>query len=284
MFDTIAGLPLHPLVVHATEVIVPVTAIVVTVAALWPRFRRRAGYLPLALALASLVLVPLSTQSGEALQERVGESSLIETHSNLAEGLLALYQATFDERWFVAARDLMDVVLTHFADPAGGFFDTADDHEALIARPKSLQDNAMPSGGAMTATVLLKLAALTGEARYSDAATGAISGVVPFAHRYPTAFAEWLNAITFSVADPVEIAISGDRDASDTQALLDVVRSAYRPFAVVAVGMSEGTTIQLLQDRPQRDGRAAAYVCRHFACSAPVVEPDDLATQLASGS
>ena len=88
MFDTIAGLPLHPLVVHATEVIVPVTAIVVTLAALWPLFRRRTGYLPLALALASLVLVPLSTQSGEALQERVGESSLIETHSNLAEGLL----------------------------------------------------------------------------------------------------------------------------------------------------------------------------------------------------
>jgi hypothetical protein len=88
VFDTIAGLPLHPLVVHATEVIVPVAAIVVTVAALWPRFRRYAGYLPLALALASLVLVPLSTQSGEALQERVGESSLIETHSNLAEGLL----------------------------------------------------------------------------------------------------------------------------------------------------------------------------------------------------
>jgi hypothetical protein len=88
VFDTIAGLPLHPLVVHATEVIVPFAAIVVTVAALWPRFRRYAGYLPLALALASLVLVPLSTQSGEALQERVGESSLIETHSNLAEGLL----------------------------------------------------------------------------------------------------------------------------------------------------------------------------------------------------
>jgi hypothetical protein len=88
VFDTIAGLPLHPLVVHATEVIVPVAAIVVTVAALWSRFRRRAGYLPLALALASLVLVPLSTQSGEALEKRVGESSLIETHSNLAEGLL----------------------------------------------------------------------------------------------------------------------------------------------------------------------------------------------------
>jgi len=88
VFDTIAGLPLHPLVVHATEVIVPVTAIVVTLAALWPLFRQRAGYLPLALALASLALVPLSTQSGEALEKRVGKSPLIQTHSNLAEGLL----------------------------------------------------------------------------------------------------------------------------------------------------------------------------------------------------
>ena len=88
MFDTIAGLPLHPLVVHATEVIVPTAALVLLVAALWPRFRRWAGFLPLLLTLAAAVLVPISTESGEALENRVGESSLIETHSGLAEGLL----------------------------------------------------------------------------------------------------------------------------------------------------------------------------------------------------
>jgi len=88
MFDTIAGLPLHPLVVHATEVIVPAAALTVALAALWPLFRRWARFLPLGLALASLVLVPISTDSGEALGERVGETSLIETHQNLAEGLL----------------------------------------------------------------------------------------------------------------------------------------------------------------------------------------------------
>lgn len=88
MFDTIAGLPMHPLVVHATEVIVPLAAIGVTLAALWPPFRRWAGYLPLGLALLSLVLVPVSTESGQALQNRIGESALIEAHSNLAEGLL----------------------------------------------------------------------------------------------------------------------------------------------------------------------------------------------------
>ena len=77
------------------------------------------------------------------------QSGVLEDYANLADGLLALYEATFDERWFVAARELAEQILAHFGDPAGGFFDTADDHEALIARPKGLQDNAMPSGGAM---------------------------------------------------------------------------------------------------------------------------------------
>ncbi|MBC7441696.1 MAG: hypothetical protein H7311_04110 [Ramlibacter sp.] len=88
MFDTIFGLPLHPLVVHATEVVVPTAALVLVVAALWPRFRTWAKFLPLLLALAALVLVPLSSESGQALEERVAENSLIETHANLAEGLL----------------------------------------------------------------------------------------------------------------------------------------------------------------------------------------------------
>ena len=88
MFDTIAGLPLHPLVVHATEVLVPTAALAIALAALWPLFRRWAGFLPFGLALAALILVPISTQSGEALQERVKDSSLISTHADLAEGLL----------------------------------------------------------------------------------------------------------------------------------------------------------------------------------------------------
>ena len=68
MFDTFFGLPLHPFVVHATEVTVPLAALLVIVAAAWPRFRRWAGYLPMGAALAALVLVPISTQSGEQLE------------------------------------------------------------------------------------------------------------------------------------------------------------------------------------------------------------------------
>jgi hypothetical protein len=214
---------------------------------------------------------------------RARHAAVLEDYANLADGLLALYEATFEERWFVAARDLADDVLERFADPAGGFFDTADDHETLIARPKGLQDNAVPSGGAMTASVLLRMAALTGESRYEDAARSAIAPVVPYAQRYPTAFAQWLNAIAFVLADPVEIAISGPPSTADTLDLLAVVRGEYRPFAVLAAGASEDSEVPLLRERPQRDGRATAYVCRHFACRAPVVEPSDLAAQLASG-
>ncbi len=87
MFDTITGLPLHPLVVHATEVIVPSAALVVALAALWPSFRRWARFLALGLALVALVLVPVSIQSGEALQERVKQTPLIQAHADIAEGL-----------------------------------------------------------------------------------------------------------------------------------------------------------------------------------------------------
>lgn len=88
MLDVIAGLPVHPLIVHATVVLVPTAALAVALAAVWPRFRRWAFALPLLLALAALVLTPLSERSGESLEERVGGTPLVETHAELGEGLL----------------------------------------------------------------------------------------------------------------------------------------------------------------------------------------------------
>ncbi len=97
-------------------------------------------------------------------------SAYLEDYANVIDGLLELYQTTFDERWFVEARRLADIVLQHFPAADGGFFDTADDQEALIARPRNMQDNATPSGNAMMAKSLIRLSAYTGEARYDEAA------------------------------------------------------------------------------------------------------------------
>ena len=135
---------------------------------------------------------PTARSAGRGRTAGRSAHGVLEDYAHLADGLLALYEATFDERWFTTARGLMDRVLAHFADPAGGFFDTADDHERLVTRPKDVQDNAVPSGNAMAARVLLRLAAWTGEGTYRDAAERAMRTVVPYVARYPTGFAQWL--------------------------------------------------------------------------------------------
>jgi len=210
-------------------------------------------------------------------------AGVLEDYADLAEGLLALYETTFDERWFTLAGGLVDTILEKFADPDGGFFDTATDHEQLITRPKDAQDNATPSGAAMATTVLLRIAAFTGEGRYRTAAERAIGTVVPLMARYPTAFAQWLVAAAFAAGDAVEVAVIGDPSDAETQAVLSPVWSEWRPFQVLAVARADDagpSTIALLHDRPQIDGRPTAYVCRDFVCQLPVTSAAALTDQL----
>jgi uncharacterized protein YyaL (SSP411 family) len=200
------------------------------------------------------------------------------------EGLLELYQTTFEEKWFVAARELADSVLRHYADPAGGFFDTSDDHEALVARPKDLQDNAMPSGNALAATVLLKLAAFTGDDRYDRSAETLLGALQAALIQSPLGFAQWLIALDFALSNPQEIAIVGDQRSGEVQPFLDVIRAGYRPHQVVALTAPErSSAIPLLLERPAIDHRATAYVCVRFACQRPTTDPLILAEQLALG-
>ena len=207
-------------------------------------------------------------------------NAYLEDYAFLADGLLALYQTTFDPRWFIWARELTDRMLDHFRDPAGGFFDTSDDHEELLHRPKDVQDNATPSGNGMAAHVLLRLGLYTGEGRYWDTAERMVGGLYEAMARYPSAFAHWLGAAAFILGQPQEIAIIGDPAASDARALLNEVFDRYRPNVVVACGEADAATLPLLANRPQLDGRATAYVCRRFVCRQPVAEPAALAEQL----
>jgi len=205
----------------------------------------------------------------------------LEDYSHLIEGLLELYQTTFDARWFTAARELADAIIAHFAAPDGTFFDTSDDHETLITRPRDLQDNAVPSGNAMAATVLLKLGAYTGDPRYTDIAEKSLRGLQGAFQQYPTAFGQWLVAYEFAVGSPKEIAVVGDPQSADTQAMLDVIFAGFRPNQVVALKRpGETSPIPLLDYREQIDGNATVSVCQNFACMMPVTDPVALAEQL----
>jgi uncharacterized protein YyaL (SSP411 family) len=207
-------------------------------------------------------------------------NAYLEDYAFLADGLLTLYQTTFDSRWFVWARELADEMLAHFPDTRnGGFYDTRDDHEQLIHRPKDIQDNAIPSGNAMAAHVLLKLGLLSGEPTYWDAAERATKNVGELMAQYPTGFGEWLNAASLIMGEAREIALVGNRE--QLTPLLEVVRSGYRPLQVVAAGdESDAGTVPLLANRPRQQGAGTAYVCQRFVCDAPVTDPQELAAQL----
>jgi uncharacterized protein YyaL (SSP411 family) len=232
-------------------------------------------YRDAAVAAAEFVLRDLRDDDGRLLrtynQGRAHLNGYLEDHAFLLEALLTLYEATFEPRWFAEARALADQILDRFSDPArGGFFFTADDHEPLIARRKDPEDSPIPSGASAAAFGLLRLGRLTGEARYEEAALGAIRLLHVLAPQHPTAFGHMLQAIDFYLADVREVALVGD----DREPLERVVREAFRPHLVLAGG-PDGE-VPLLAGREPVGGRAAAYVCERFACQRPVTEPDEL--------
>ena len=213
---------------------------------------------------------------------RASADGALEDYADLADGLLSLYEATFEERWFEAAASLMDVVLEHFPHPDGGFYDTPDDGERLVVRPRDVQDNATPSGGAMATTVLLRLAALTGEGRYRTAAERALATVGGYLDRHPTAFAQWVCALELAHAESTEVAIVGEPGDPATRELVATIDRGYHPFRVQAASSApDDSAVSLLHGRFALDGRPTAFVCHGFACRLPVNEPDALEALLA---
>ncbi len=238
----------------------------------------RADYVAAAVACAEFIERELRLD-GELLRTfnrgRAKLPALLEDHAYLLEAYLTLYEATFDERWFIRARSLADLVLERFFDAErGGFFSTAGTDANLIARRKDLEDAPIPSGASAACFGLLRLARMTGVALYEDAAVSLIRLLHTVAPEHPVAFGHLLRAIDFWLAPVREVALAGD----DIGPLAHVVRSGYHPHVVLAGG--GGDAIPLLEGRTPVDGRAAAYVCEHFTCALPVTTPEELAASL----
>jgi uncharacterized protein YyaL (SSP411 family) len=241
----------------------------------------RDDYLDAARACAGFLLEGARDTDGRLLRSfKDGEARInayLEDHAFLLEALLVLYQATFETRWFDAARELAETMIVRFADPGrGGFFTTSHDHEQLIARRKELGDHPIPSGNSSAALGLLRLSALTGEHSYEKQAVGVLRLFAVPAVRNPDAFAHLLQALDFHLSTVREVALVGDR----LDDLTAVLRSEFRPH-LVAAGGSEGTDRpELMQGRATVEGRPAAYVCENFTCRMPVTNPDELRSEL----
>ncbi|KGN36818.1 thioredoxin domain-containing protein [Knoellia subterranea] len=209
-------------------------------------------------------------------------AGVADDHGNLAEGLLALHQATGDAHWLSVAGDILDVALDHFRDEDGTIHDTADDAEQLFTRPRSVADNAEPSGTSSLAGAWLTYAALTGSARHRDAADAALAGVGSLAARDPR-FAGWsLAGVEAALAGPLQVAVTGSGSAAEE--MLHVARTSTSPGLVVAHGEPDAPGQPLLEARPLVGGAPTAYVCRGFVCDAPVTDLEDLRQSLSRES
>ena len=213
-------------------------------------------------------------------QGRVGAApGVLDDHGDLAEGLLALHQATGDPRWAEAAGALLDAALERFVDEHGILHDTANDAAPLFARPAGRTDNAEPAGASALAGALLTYAALTGSQRHREAASAALDACGPVAAQDPR-FAGWALAVAEAVvAGPLQVAVVGE--GAGARALLDVARAATSPGVVVVQGMPDTAGVPLLADRPLVGGAPAAYVCRGFVCELPVTSAQELRRALA---
>jgi len=246
----------------------------------------RADFVDAARQCARFLLSDMTTADGRLLRTykdgRASLSAYLEDHAFMCEALLVLYEATLETRWFVEARRLADAIVLWFRDDdGGGFFDTASDHEALVVRPRSLEDHPIPSGSSSAAHALLRINTVTAEHAYERPAVEVLRIVHQAAARYPQAFGHALQALQLHLSAPQEVALVGD----SLEELWAAVRRRFRPTVVLA-GMAPGDeealdAIPLLRGREPVAGRAAAYVCRNFTCRMPVTDPAELERELA---
>ena len=197
--------------------------------------------------------------------DRARFNGCLEDYANVADGLLALYQLTFDEGWLRRSESLAEIIIDRFADEEqGGFYFTGRDHEELITRTKDFFDNATPSGNSVAADVLVRLAALLGRDDFRKHAEQTFAAVENHLSQYSSGFGRMLSALDFSIGPSAEIALVGG-----TGELLTAYRKRYLPRTVIAAGESD---IALLRGRQPSAGKPTAFICENLACKQPVTD------------
>ena len=251
----------------------------------------RADYLDAARRNAAFLLDSMRDENGRILRTwRNGQAKLLgylEDYACLADGLLALHEATLESRWLREANVVAEGIVELFWDDAvGGFYDTGSDHESLMIRPRDVFDNAQPCGGSVATDVLLRLAIITGNDDFATKAATPIRALQPLLGRAPSATGHWLGALDFYVSLPKEVVIVGPADGEITRSMLEEVGKRYLPNRVV-VGVGDPSSpplgnSPLLEQRVMQDGAPTAYVCQHYVCQLPVTTAEALAAQLDS--
>ena len=205
-----------------------------------------------------------------------------EDYAYLVFGLLELFQATSDPQWLEWAIELQARQDELFWDAeAGGWFSTSGTDPSVLLRMKEDYDGAEPAPTSVGAMNVLTLAHLTGESAYAERAAAALASFGGRLDEQGRAVPFMAAALSSSLSGSDQIVIVGRRDAEDTRAMWLAANSTYRPFAMVVLAdPSEQEALARhmpwVKDMKMIDGRATAYVCREFTCSAPSTDPSIL--------
>lgn len=207
---------------------------------------------------------------------------VLDDYGSVAEGFLALYQVTGRERWFERAGKLLDIVVEHFSDGSGGFFYTDGDAPQLVQRPKTIHDNAEPSGWFATAKAMITYAALAGSSAHRAIAEAALAPVTEMAATSLTSVGWGLVAAQALLSGPVQIAVIGSDDEQRDHFAKAAWQSA-KPGTVIALGEAGiESLVELLKARPTIADRTTAYICRGFVCDQPTNDVEKFREQLDS--
>ncbi len=210
-------------------------------------------------------------------------NAYLEDYACFMEALIDLYEAGGEERYLREAVRLGERLLTDFRDEVhGGFFTTAADHEALIVRGREGPDGATPSGNAVAAMALARLAFHQDREDYRDAATQAIRTYGQHISHVPRGFAKTLMAADFLLNGPVELAFIGSPREPGYDRLHREVARHFIPHRIIAHCEPHVTESHhpLLKDKQAVNGQAALYVCRRGTCHAPITHPGEVAQAL----
>ncbi len=205
--------------------------------------------------------------------------ALAEDYAALLETLLTLSE-TQDVRWLPEARSVGNALLDLFYDSeSGGFYSTGRDAETLIVRPKEIFDNAVPSPNSLAASGLLRLAILTGDDRYRYPAIHILNSLAPDMQKYSLGFAYALTAAEWAVFSPIEVAIIGNPQRTESE----MFRSVYDqlvPASVILTHPTASDVSPLLVERNMLNNQPTGYVCENYVCRNPVTDPRELRTQI----
>jgi len=245
------------------------------------------AYLDSAIAAATFVLENMVSDGRLAHSHRdgkTGQSAYLDGYANMLWACVELFESTFDLRWLQHARALADGMIELFWDEEhGGFHFTGHDQETLIARPKSGHDGATPSGNAIAATVLGRLARWTGEPEYERRSNGTIAAFADGMRKAPTAFGQMLMALESDLREKREIVVLGDRSNAATQQALRTLWQRYLPNTLIALldpqrpDVEEFVTqVPLLTGKAEVAGSESPmfFSCRDYTCAAPTSDLD----------